>query len=275
MRTCPPDFEYRSTTPAPRRIIFGHGFHSNEPYVKEFYDYLTAQDKNPNVTHAIISPPEWRAQRRLVDAKENLANLIPDPNGTRAERILTNYCLRTHLYDLAIQPHGTRVRGGEAAMYGPNASPLVKRAARHLGLTRAILKMWGGPELALPHSLGVEIAPDSPLTDPSFVHSKVTELLELPELPDIPNPEEYAYMADITTKGARALKLNECYDSFSPLTSRDTHTLTQVLGTRGVQLVAYAWNAHDYDHTGFRGELLARLPLPSDAASLTLEHRAI
>lgn len=122
----------------PESVLVGHGFHSNEPAVKELYEALARRSPS-NLENTILSPEEWASGTRLVDG-ENLSLVIPNARGTRAQRILAGYAEKAKRYDVAIHPHGARVPGSELAIYGAKASPLVKCVASYFSLSRAIIR---------------------------------------------------------------------------------------------------------------------------------------
>lgn len=254
---------------APRSIIFGHGVHSDEPQVQELYAHLTqTRDPIENVDHHIVSKEDWELKRRLIGGVENMGIIDPDTQGTHAQRLLARYCLRAQTYDLAIHPHGTTLPGGEVAIYGVNASPLVKRVAAYMGLGRAIIRE-DGPEAALSNALSFEMVADSHILNPSAIYAKVVSLLDEPTLPN-QNLEEYAYVGDVTAKSAADLNLQRQYEPLSPLTNHDARAIHGAIGAYGVTLVAHAWDAGANDESkGYRGEIFARLPLPKHLSTLS------
>ena len=227
--------------------------------MKELYAYLTSQEEVDGVRHEILSQDDWDQGNRLIHG-ENMSLITPDLNGSPAQQLLARYCLRAKAYDLAIHPHGVPMPNSEVAIYGPTATPLVKQAVTHLGLSRAIIRPEGA-EAILENSFVVEIGPDSDMLNPQALHEKVTTLLNLKQLPPQAPIEEYILVGEVTKETALTLKLQPHYGSLEALTEHDNEALCRLLGARTMHLFAYCWDSELFDAKGHRGELLTRWPL--------------
>ncbi|HSX42853.1 MAG TPA: hypothetical protein VLF59_02085 [Candidatus Saccharimonadales bacterium] len=246
------------------RALIGHGFHAGELGMRKLYDSL-AHKHVDRLDHTILSPAEWEAGERLVGG-ENLSTVSPDPNGTRAQRIVASYGELASEYDLAMHPHGIPVPGSELAIYGANASPLVRGAVSYFGLRRAIIRP-SGVEAERPNTVSFEIGDDASFLSVAVFREKLLALMDGALITPAPI-EEYVYLANIGTETARRLDLQPRYETFEPLTRRDTIALNRLLGKEALELELFAcgWDAKLFDPTGFRGELLGRYSLPSDVS---------
>lgn len=245
-----------------RALLLSHGFHPGEPNMDNLHDHFTKQEPVEGIRNIIVSPEDWNLKRRNFEGKENLNEIIPNIAGTRGQRLLARYCLEAQKYDLAIQFHGTSLNDGDAAIYGPDASPLVKQTANYLGLQRAIVRTRG-PGSALPNALEIELGANSPMLDFTGLHEKMTSLANgEAQLPQQATIDEYVFMGDIRAETAIKYGLERSYEPFQPLNDHDSDQLHRLFGSSGLKLAAYLWDGPTYDQRGFRGEVLAHFPLP-------------
>jgi hypothetical protein len=158
----------------------------------------------------------------------------------------------------------------ELAIYGAAASPFVRGIVSCLGLSRAIIRTQG-IEALLANTVSVEIVGNNAsfLSVDTF-QEKLVSLAGGATFMQKPI-EEYAYVADVSAITATRFGLRRNYETFEPLTPRDSCVLNHLLGQGALELFASCWNAAFFDDsTGFRGELLGRFPLPS---SVTFQDR--
>jgi hypothetical protein len=241
----------------------GHGFHAGELGMKTLYNSFVGTQAD-RLKHTILSRPEWETGTRLVSG-ENLSTVSPNPEGTRAECIVARYGTKAQEYDVAIHPHSTPALGSELAIYGAIASPLVRGIVSYLGLSRAIIRTRG-IEAVLPNTVSIEIGNDTSFLSATTFQEALLSLASGALLGQAPI-EEYAYIGDVSATTARRLGLRAQYETFEPLTRRDTEALNLLLGQGALELFASCWDATLFDDvTGFRGELLGRFPLPPDVS---------
>lgn len=231
--------------------------------MEALYNHLAKKTGTPGIKNEILSAEDWRLKRRLFEGKENLNAITPNKFGSRGQQLMARYCLLAQKYDLAIHPHGTKLQNGDMAVYSYTAPPLVKQAASHLGLSRALV-VTHGLYPAAPHILGLEIGANSPMLDFDKTHKKIASLVHIQDtdLPQEPAIDEYLFIGDVTTKTAKEHTLRSHYEPFEPLTPHDAEAFHSILGSDALKLIAYSWDGPSYDPTGWRGELLAQLPLP-------------